>query len=111
MDREKQRNTRRENDMDRDKIIKALECCILRATCVPCPYRKVVGCIRKRESDSLDLIRDLMAENESVRADTVRDVMIELSAMIGTYQTDSVIRVADVFKMLSSILKEMLEED
>lgn len=47
---------------------------------------------------------------ESVKADTVRDVIIELSAMIGTYQTDSMIRVADVFKMLSIVIKDILED-
>lgn len=116
--------------MDRDQIVKALESS---GTCRSCPYNEVVGCIRKREADALALIRELMAENErlkktrymaypdgrlemipsieSVRADTVRDVTIGLSAMIGTYQSDSTMRVADVFRMLSIIEKDILEED
>lgn len=120
--------------MDRDQIVKSLECCSGACDCEKCCYackgRMLGECIAILEKDALALIRELVAENErlkktrymaypdgrlemipsieSVRADTVRDVIIELSAMIGTYQSDSTMRVADVFKMLSIIKKEML---
>ena len=50
--------------MDRDQIVKALECS---GTCRSCPYNEVVGCIRKREEDALALIRELMAENDRLK--------------------------------------------
>lgn len=123
--------------MDRDQIVKSLECCSGAYDCEKCCYAcegSMLGeCIAILEKDALALIRELVAENErlkktrymaypdgrlemipsieSVRADTVRDVIIELSAMIGTYQSDSTMRVADVFKMLSIIKKDILGEE
>lgn len=58
--------------MDRDKIIKALECCIHSGSCLSCPYKEVVLCIRQREEDALALIRELMAENERLKKEAGR---------------------------------------
>ena len=62
-----------ENELNREQIIKALECCISEVKqddcpCDACPY-KDNGCNRNLLPDALSLIKELTEENERLRAD------------------------------------------
>ena len=87
--------------MDRDQIVKSLECCIHSGTCRSCPYDEVVGCIRKREADALALIRELMAENErqkKTRYMAYPDGRLEMIPSIESVRADTVREMAERIK-------------
>ena len=51
--------------MEREQIIKALECCTI-GDCYPCPYGNIgAGCRDKMDGDALTLIFELTEENEA----------------------------------------------
>lgn len=55
--------------MEREQIIKALECCTI-GDCYPCPYGNIgAGCRDKMDGDALTLIFELTEENERLRAE------------------------------------------
>lgn len=53
--------------MDRDQIIKSLECCTNSETCFECPYNVGVMCVQNLLLDALALARELMDENERLK--------------------------------------------
>lgn len=55
--------------MERDQIIKALECCSERfGMCDECPYEEEEYCEAEMRYDALALIRELTEENERLKA-------------------------------------------
>ena len=54
-------------ELNRDDIIKALECCSL-GDCFPCPYSKwKAGCRDEMCGDALSLIKELTEENKRIQ--------------------------------------------
>ena len=120
---------RRRNYLDRDQIVKALEC---GGTCRSCPYNKVVGCIRKREAAALALIRELIEENERLKQQryiAYPDGRIELIPTVASVRADTVRKMKERLKEhlerpefpcdsftvteedIDRVASEMLEED
>ena len=79
--------------MDREKIIKAMECHNDCTPCVECPYKGVQFCSETLEEDALSLIKELTEEIEILtkaleskcnecsareRANTVREMQAEI---------------------------------
>ena len=117
--------------MEKDLIIKALECCFSDGSCDGCPYTERVDCRRELERNALSLIKELTEENERLRgcvmseeqvrnianetiqqgifiikADTVRKMQSEIEARCikgGIYP-------AFVARVVDEVVKEMLEE-
>lgn len=60
--------------MDRDQIVKALGCCAERfGMCDECPYEEEENCEAEMLSDASDLIRELIEENERLKAEKEAD--------------------------------------
>ena len=53
-------------ELNRDKIIKGLECCH-DLSCNKCPYTSVQWCAKQRITDTLALIKELTEKNERLR--------------------------------------------
>ena len=53
--------------MEKDLIIKALECCFSDGSCDGCPYTERVDCRRELERNALSLIKELTEENERLK--------------------------------------------
>lgn len=68
--------------MERDQIIKALECCTYGGdktksqveVCSPCPYFYEGNCTQLLKEHALALIKELVKENERIKADTIRNM-------------------------------------
>ena len=103
--------------MDRDQIINALECCSERfGMCDECPYEDEEYCEAEMRSDALALIRELMAENESVRDDTVREMAERIKDAMNNVSRWSFHNDPNEYfiigkPLIDQIAKEMLEED
>ena len=56
-------------ELNREQIIKALECCSSPSIrdCQECPYNKINDCFRLVYKNSLSLIKELTEENERLR--------------------------------------------
>ena len=68
-----------EKELNREQIIKALECCDY-GDCYPCPYRSIgVGCVQEAQSKALALINELTEENERLRE---RNITLEQKLML-----------------------------
>jgi hypothetical protein len=65
--------------LDREQIIKALECCTYGGdatktqveVCLPCPYFNEGNCTDILKENALSLIKQLTEENERLRADNI----------------------------------------
>ena len=67
--------------MDRDQIINALGCCSERfGMCDECPYEEEEYCEAEMRSDALALIRELIDENELLKA----GISTEFTCVFGT---------------------------
>ena len=55
--------------MDREQIIKALECCLEDGDCTVCPLIDVASCPQILNENALSLIKELAAELEVLKAD------------------------------------------
>lgn len=96
--------------MDRDQIIKALECCTNEtcAKCSECPYDESCGKHDNRMLlDTLALIRDILAENESVRAEIVREMAERVKKKVNEINMN----LCGLYPFIDQIANEMLEED
>ena len=88
--------------MERDKIIKAFECCILHAcNCTDgCPYRGTSGprsgeqCFIKARNDVYSLIKELTEENELFRRE------------LKSYFENAWTRESDLVKKMQTMIKE-----
>ena len=57
-------------ELNREQIIKALECCTSEKGCTGCPrFLSLMGCSRQNMIDALTLIKELTEENERLRAE------------------------------------------
>ena len=69
-------------ELNRDQIIKALECCEYRACqkCVMLTRGRPVedDCRLDAIHDALALIKELVKENERIKADTIRNIKIRV---------------------------------
>lgn len=61
--------------MERNDIIKALECCCGIRECRDCPYTEIDDCAKQNTKDVISLIKQLTEENERLKekADRYRD--------------------------------------
>ena len=67
--------------MEREQIIKALECCVhirVGQYCGSCPYNHMLGCRVIMNNDAIALISELTEENERLRAEVAREIFAEL---------------------------------
>lgn len=64
--------------MEREQIIKALECCTTLDGCEKCPYYNKASCGANLRRDALALIKELTEENERLKADSVREIFKEI---------------------------------
>lgn len=112
--------------MERDDIIKALECCTEQDYCVLCPCDNECIGMESLMLDALSLIKELTEENGNLRAstidyrnipnivaearaDTVKEMKNRIAQKIGTYTKESYVYVHAWFKLIDKIAKEMLE--
>ena len=77
---------RKENGMmelNREQIIKALECCTSETGCTECPhFPSLMGCSRQNMRDALSLIKELTEENERLRAENITRLPIKVGQMV-----------------------------
>lgn len=62
--------------MEREQIIKGLECCVhirVGQYCGSCPYNHMLGCRIIMKKDALALIRELTEENKRLRTEVARE--------------------------------------
>ena len=124
--------------MDRDQIIKALECCSeCFGMCDECPYEEEEYCEAEMRSDAFALIRELTEENERLKAGIsteftcifgaphkVRDCPIdeevakaraetvrEMAERVKKKINEINMNLCGVYPFIDQIAKEMLEEN
>lgn len=117
--------------MERDKIVKALECCAERFwMCDECPYENEENCVAEMLSDASDRIRELIEDNEaqaetikslletikSIQAATVREMSERIKADMNNVSRWSFHNDPNEYfiigkPLIDQIAKEMLEED
>lgn len=113
--------------MNREQIVKALECCSVYENCDGCPHFGGVTedyCRYKTMVNALALIRELTKENEGLtelldarcdrckereRADTVRKMQKRLKGSLMRFKNEAFMAIVDV--CIDNVAKEMLEED
>lgn len=54
-------------ELNREEIIKALECCLGGAICAECPNVDLVDCFRQMQKNALSLIKELTKEVEGLK--------------------------------------------
>jgi hypothetical protein len=109
-------------ELNRDTIIKALECCNVINGCKDCPYSHKGKptdngeCSEKVSLDVLALIKsqeqkikELTEEKERLRADTLENIKIRFAWRFGTYTDKDMTPITEVFRLLDQIAKAMLE--
>ena len=125
--------------MDREQIIKALECCTETHTCEDCAYDNKQWCVNTNMSNALSLINELTEENKSLkhtisqlgknndelarvlplakkevegetRADTVRKMRDRLKRRFKG-DKDGIYSIYNIHRFIYQIAKEMLEEN
>ena len=103
------------SELNREQIIKALECCI-KTQCENCcnlgDWHEQWNCMTNLMSKALTLIKELTEENERWRADTVRKMQERLKADAVTIQDHTgklgvVVGVGNI----DDVAREMLEGD
>jgi hypothetical protein len=52
--------------MEKEQIIKALECCCGMLPCIECPYTEIEECAKQNTKDVIALIKELTEENEKL---------------------------------------------
>ena len=75
-----------EKKLTDEEVIEALACCVKGETCTTCPYFiKRIDCVyqRRAESDALDLIHRLQAENEQLKDEKEEIRLFNLSMQNG----------------------------
>ena len=91
-------------ELNRDQIIKAMECCYSNNACDGCPYTELVGCRRELERDAFALLkaqaedytaldeqyRMLYEENERLRE---RNIVLEQKFIILERDEQYVVKV------------------
>lgn len=121
-------------ELNREQIIKALECCSGIAKCVDCPYAEKEDCAKQNARDVIELIKELTEENERLehicnsyalqygtaadkevflkaeRADTVRKMQERLKAHFDTYTDEDEETALYMRNLIDQIAKEMLED-
>ena len=114
------------SELNKEQIIKALECCCVICYCNTCPYYKIGEhkgiCSQKMAKDAVAFIRNLTSDNEKIgiqnfdlvcelsriKEDTVRKMQERLKARNKVYCTNE----SDLKEMnfvVDQIAKEMLE--
>lgn len=85
--------------MERDKIVKALECCAISiGGCRECPFWLNVGCKYLVMNDALALIRELTEDNQA-QAETITNLI----ATIGNAQPYVAQQLLDQLKDMAQI--------
>lgn len=117
--------------MEKEQIIKALECCANYkkfGDCNNCPARE--GCANeasflKKEALSLVVAQDKRIEELTlkcagfkagakaaarfIRAETVRKMQEKFTMHFGTYTTKDEVKISEVFRLLSKFANEIVE--
>jgi predicted transcriptional regulator len=91
--------------MDREQIIKALECCKSPklTKCNGCPREQEDGhCMYRLTADALALIRELTEENERLRAEVSvkKKLLVRCSELVEHIQADTVRKMQERLKSL-----------
>lgn len=89
--------------MEKDLIIKALECCFSDGSCDGCPYTERVDCRRELERNALSLIKELTEENERLRGCVMSEEQVRNIANETIQQGIFIIKADTVRKMQSEI--------
>ena len=100
--------------MNRDDVIKALECCSTPSgkRCENCPkVTEDALCMYRLSGDALALIKELTEENERVKADTVRKMQEALKERIKGVYLDEGEMCAIIDEVAEKILKGNTEEE
>lgn len=93
--------------MEREQIVKALECCT-DDNCRNCPIKQPnATCVGKLMKNSIALIKELADENERVRAATVRKMQERLKSLL-VVDLMAITKEQAIF-CIDRIAKEMLE--
>lgn len=105
-------------ELNREDIIKALECCANNA-CTQCHYHKQEDeCVDLLASNALALIKELTEENkkwqwclknecEYTEKITVKKIQTMFAVHFGTYTDDDTIKIKDVFSLIDQIADEI----
>lgn len=96
--------------MEKDLIIKALECCFSDGSCDGCPYTERVDCRRELERNALSLIKELTEENERLRGCVMSEEQVRNIANETIQQGIFIIKADTVRKMQERFLK-LLEKE
>lgn len=100
-------------ELNRDQIIKALECCLVESNCMGCPlhYQYETDCLKYAGEKALSLIKKLNEENERLR-----DTAYRLECEVHRERADTVRKMLQRIKedaiavsLLSNPPKFMLE--
>ena len=88
-------NRKAVSDMEREKIIKALECCTAdHLICGGCHYYSLNFCMRCMKEDALSLIRELIEDNENLNQSCTN-----LIQTIKDVQADTIRKMAERLKL------------
>ena len=84
--------------MEKEQIVKALECCIESGNCYECPNECGAGsmCVRKTMRDALSLIREQDKKIEELRCSSVD--YREISYLLRDAQADTVRKMHDLIE-------------
>lgn len=80
-------------ELNRDQIIKALECCTSEtASCTGCPRfpPSLMGCSRQNMRDALSLIKELTVELEAMEgtANSYKRLSVDLAKQVGSLKDE-----------------------
>ena len=121
-------------ELNREQIVKALECCFGNSTCAECPYNDWVGCHRQMMKNAIALIKELAEECANLHAScteltqccTKLETLYKVECKrVDTVKADTVLKMQDRFnevfggmdatqallrRTFDHIVKEMVEE-
>ena len=94
-------------ELNREQVVKALECCTSEQGCGGCPYYPtLIGCSRQAMSGALALIRELTEENERLRAEAENQSVLWKQHFESIYETAKGTVKADTVRKMQERLKK-----